>query len=265
MFEVNGNVIKVPRGELDLAHTLECGQFFRYEKLQDEYKIESGSFGARAYEKGDSVFIETDSPAYFIRFFDLERDIERVRRELSHFEELKPMLESSKGLRILRQPLFETIITFVISANNNMPRIKNTVKKLCGMFGGEFPSPDKLKTVPIRQLESLGCGYRAAYIAYDAEFCADTDFLSRLEGVSSADAVKLLKTLKGVGPKVADCVALFALGRYDVCPVDTWIFNKLREGLENEQQVRARLCRRYGENAGYAQQVVFNYYAVLKV
>lgn len=130
------------------------------------------------------------------------------------------------------------------------------------MFGGAFPSPEQLKTLTVRQLESLGCGYRASYIAYDAEVCADTDILARLDGATSVDALNMLKTLKGVGAKVADCIALFALGRFDVCPVDTWIFNKLREGLENEQQVRARLCRRYGEYAGYAQQVFFNYYAV---
>lgn len=264
MYTTSNNQIIVPESELDLATTLNCGQFFRSERLGEGYKVFSGEYECFARTANGNVYIDTNNVEFFIRFFDLERDVARIRRELYRFEELRPMLSASGTLRILRQPLFETIITFVISANNNMPRIKSIVKHICAQFDNAFPTPSQLSTLNERQLQSLGCGYRTPYIIYNSELCATTDILKRLEGAYTNDALKILQMLKGVGPKVADCIALFALGRYDVCPVDTWILNKQRIGSENERQVRERLINRYGDNAGYAQQIIYNYYAIHK-
>ena len=264
MYKTEAGKIIVESSNLDVKATLECGQLFRFEKTDDCYTVKSGKHICRVYTLGEYVEIRTASVDYFINFFNLERDVNRTKRELSRFPELKPALESCGALRILHQPLFETIISFIISANNNIPRIKSIINKLCALFDDAFPTPEQLAELSVRQLDAIGCGYRSQFLLTTAKMCAETDILNRLYAARTPDAAKLLMGLAGVGQKVADCVLLFALGRLDVFPVDTWILKTLREGSETEMQLRKRLMDRYGSYAGYAQQVVYYYNAILK-
>ena len=264
MYKTESDRIIVDVADLDVKATLECGQLFRFEKIDDAYIVKSGAHTCRIVNSGSSVVIETPSTDFFVNFFSLDRDLNRAKRELSRFPELKDALDSCGALRILHQPLFETIISFIISANNNIPRIKGIINRLCAQFGDEFPSPDKLATMQLRQLDAIGCGYRSRYILESAKICAETDLLNRLYSARTPDAAKLLMTLPGVGQKIADCVMLFALGRLEVFPIDTWMIKTQRQGMETEMQLRTRLMGKYGELAGYAQQFLYYYSAILR-
>lgn len=264
MYQTEANRITVDAADLDVKATLECGQLFRYEKTADGYTVKSGEHSCDISTSGNSVVIDTASVDYFVNFFSLDRDVNRTKRELSRFPELEAALESCGALRILHQPLFETIISFIISANNNIPRIKTIIGRLCGACDDVFPTPEQLAAMPLRQLDAIGCGYRSQYILDTAKICAETRILNRLLGASTDDAGKLLKTLPGVGQKIADCVTLFSLGRLEVFPVDTWILKIQRQGTETEAQLRTRLMQKYGTNAGYAQQVIYYYNAILR-
>ncbi len=264
MYKTEVGRIIVDSENLDVKATLECGQLFRYEKNDDGYIVKSGSHSCRIYYSGNYVIIQTPSVDFFVNYFNLDRDVARAKRELSRFEELRTALDCCGALRILHQPLFETIISFIISANNNIPRIKQIINRLCEQFRDVFPTPEQLAEFPVRQLDAIGCGYRSQYISDTAKICADTDILSRMYAAHTPDAQKMLLSLPGVGQKITDCVSLFALGRLEVFPVDTWMLKTQRIGMETEMQVRKRLMDRYGELAGYAQQVLFYYNAILK-
>ncbi len=264
MYKTEAGKITVAAENLDVKATLECGQLFRFEKNDDFYTVKSGGNVCKVYATGEYVTIETAAVDFFVNFFNLDRDVNRTKRELSRFPELRLAIESCGALRILRQPLFETIISFIISANNNIPRIKSILNRLCAQFGDVFPSPEQLAETSVRQLDAIGCGYRSQYILTTSKMCAETDILNRLYAARTPDAAKLLMGLTGVGQKVADCVLLFSLGRLDVFPVDTWILKTQRQGSETEMQLRTRLMDRYGGNAGYAQQVLYYYNAILK-
>lgn len=263
MYRTEQNKIIVGVDELNVKATLECGQLFRFEKTACGYTVKSGGNVCDVTIVGDNVEIVTSSVDFFVNFFNFDRDIERMRRALARFPELEAPLKSCGALRILHQPLFETIISFIISANNNIPRIKTIINRLCAANNDVFPSPAMLAAMPTRQLDALGCGYRSQYIQNTSKICAETDILNKLYAANTADAQKMLMSFPGVGQKVADCVTLFALGRLDVFPVDTWMFKTQRMGTENEVRCRDRLMKKYGEYAGYAQQILFYYNAIL--
>lgn len=264
MYKTEADKIIVDAHDFDVKATIECGQLFRYEKLDEFYIVKSANNECRVRESRGYVYIDTVAIDYFVNFFNLDRDVLRAKRELSRFEELREPLESCGALRIVHQPLFETIISFIVSANNNIPRIKNIINRLCLMFDDTFPTAEQLAEVTVRQLDAIGCGYRSQYICDSAKICAETDILNRLHNARTPDAERLLMSLPGVGQKIADCVTLFSLGRLEVFPVDTWIFKSMRNGMETETQLRARMMNRYGEFAGYAQQFIYYYNAILR-
>lgn len=245
--------------------TLECGQVFRYTAVgQQDYIIRSADKTARVSMRGDTTYIDCDSPDYFKRYFDLDRDYGAVIERLSRFEELKECVQTGRGIRILKQNLTETILSFIISANNNIPRIKAIIERLCDNFGkdmGEyraFPALPQLKEVTVQQYRDLGCGFRDRYLHDTVDKLLTTDIMQRIVAADTVQAGKLLCTLSGVGQKVADCILLFGMGRSDCYPVDTWIFKANRnESLNTPQKVRQYYLDRYGLDAGFAQQYIF--------
>lgn len=140
-----------------------------------------------------------------------------------HSAYLKRCASEGHGLMILNQPLFETIISFIISQNNNIKRIEGIIDKLCGNARQPFPNQEDLLKLDITDWEDLGVGYRASYLYKAARMC-DEVFIRRLyECKSTCEKLELLQTIPGVGPKVANCIALFALRAYDAFPKDVWI------------------------------------------
>lgn len=252
------------RDELDIALTLECGQVFRYFELGDgAYRVVSGDKSARLYYDGDETVAETDSAEYFAEYFDCATDYAKVVSELSAYDELTEPLKCAKGLRILRQQPFETVVSFIISANNNIGRIRGIIERLsakCGEAKGEytaFPTRRSMLSLTVEDYRKLGCGFRSEYLYETVPLLTD-EYLAGIGKLSHAEAKKELCKLKGVGPKVAECILLFAYKMTDSYPVDTWIFKAGRtDELNTPRLVEEYYSHRYGANAGYAQQYIF--------
>ncbi len=178
---------------------------------------------------------------------------------------MKKAIEFVYGIRILKNDVFETVISFIISANNNIKRIQNTLFKMREMLGekkGEyhaFPTFEKLKKQNADFFKSIGCGYRAEYLV-KVLTQTNPDQLEKWKDLPTEILKQNLLQLAGVGPKVADCILLFGYSKQDVFPVDTWIEKVHNEyfGEEcNRLKIRKNLVERFGDLSGYAQQYLF--------
>lgn len=248
-------------------HILECGQIFSYELKDETWVVFSWDKKAEISEENSGYFIKTNDPLYFVNFFDLNKDYSKIKGELSKYELLKEPIIFGNGIRILKQNLFETLISFIVSANNNIKRIQlilNNIRKNFGTNMGDyfaFPTREQLLTATISDFKNLGAGYRDKYL-FDVLRQVDEDTLKDWQALPTKELRKKLISLAGVGPKVADCVLLFGFGRGDVFPVDTWIekmYNKFYPPLQNREKIRENLTNEFGLLSGYAQQYLFYY------
>ena len=267
--EHDGEVEVKGVSEFDLHKTFNCGQCFRWEEGENG-AFTGVAFGeaARLRQFDASVFI-TGSKADFERiwrdYFDLERDYEEIRQIVSIDGYMSEAAEFGKGIRILRQERWEALCSFIISQNNNIPRIKGIISALCRLHGDSvqfgsdelftFPSAAKLAALEPCDLAPLRCGYRAEYIVGAARAVDSGEIdLDKLAAGSSDDARTALKRLHGVGDKVADCAMLYGLHMPDVFPVDVWMKREIAK-----QYGRSFDPRVFSPYAGIAQQYMFYY------
>lgn len=251
--------------DFSISKTLECGQLFRYFKNgEEDYYVCSRDKRCRLVGCEDGFEVISDDTEYFFDYLDLKTDYNEIFTELSKFPELDEALKFGKGIRILRQDLYETIISFIISANNNIPRIKGIIERLCCEYGKNcgdyfaFPVLDELKNVKEEDYRRLGCGFRDEYLFDTVQKLRDGEILDKLKSCDTEAARKILCSLKGIGPKVADCILLFGLRRFDTYPVDTWIFKACKsDELDTPAKVMKHFLFKYGKFAGYAQQLIF--------
>ena len=246
-------------------HIFCCGQVFRFREVDGGYEIYSKDKRAVVFNEK----ILCDDIKYWHNYFDLSKNYDIIIDKLKGFSFLDGALTFGKGLRILRQDKFETIISFLISQNNNISRIKRIIERLCVGYGEEmdgffaFPTAKKLSSVRETDLLSLGLGYRAPYILDTARAIESGFDIDGIDKLSEDEAAAKLMTLKGIGPKVADCILLFGYHKMAVFPIDTWIFKAARDLFAIEsgkiQQVRERLISKFGNLSGYAQQYIYYY------
>ncbi len=266
-YNIEENEIRIySKDEFNPEHILECGQVFCFKKEGEVYKVFPESQYAEISEKEKYYSIKTENIDYFINFFDLKSDYKQIKENLSKHEILKKPIEFGFGIRILNQDLFETMISFIISANNNIKRIKlilNNIRKslgerVCGDIYS-FPSYQKLLECDEQFFKDVGAGYRASYLYKVLRQITPKE----LEEIKSYDLDKLrakLISLSGIGPKVADCLLLFGYHKGEVFPVDTWIaqmYNKYYYPLSNREQIRNNLIEEFGSLSGFAQQYLF--------
>lgn len=189
-------------------------------------------------------------------YFDLDTDYSAIRAGISPADKyLKNAADIGAGIRILKQDKFETLISFIISQRKSIPAIKTSVERLCSLYGsnGFFPNSGSLANAPSSELSSCGLGYRVPYVQNAASCVADGDIdLESIQSCSDEELCNLLKTLNGVGDKVANCVALFAYHRVGRAPIDTWI-NK----IINSEYNGINPFPSYGKYAGIMQQYMF--------
>ena len=259
----------------NIKDTLECGQIFRFSPYRRGYLVFSCDKACYAYEDDGRVVIETEDKAYFENFFDLKADYSKIVSSAlkSEYEVVKTASKAGKGIRILRQNAEETLYSFIISQNNNIPRIKNTIEKTCRLIGerrsflGEeyytFPKTSDFLKKDESFYKELGYGYRAGYMTAVAKALSSGFDLENLASLDTAKLKSELIALKGVGPKVADCVTLFGYHRTDSFPVDTWIEKLYREDFCGKEKDRKKITefflKTFGENSGYIQQYIFYY------
>lgn len=253
------NDIIVDSAILNIKDTLENGQFFRYSQLGGVYTVRTLDKVAILYERGDKVIIENEDKAYFHNFFDLDTDYAAIKQSLYTLPLMKDAIDHAPALRILRQDAFETVINFIISANNHIQRIKAIIERLCA--GGAFPTLTALAARPIEFYRSLGAGYRDNYLYNTAQILGNNHaIINSIRDMDTPAAIKALTALSGVGPKVADCILLFGYYRMDTFPVDTWIkkvYKDIYGDVSNTSVMRSKLISTYGDLSGYAQQYLF--------
>ena len=277
-------ILKNPK-TFDLKDIFECGQCFRWNK--EENGSYTGIWKENVVnikkEGQDFVFTgicENNSLEEEIqKYFDLDRNYEEIKKELSKKDEyVKTSIAYGKGIRILNQDLWETIISFIISANNNIPRIKVIIERLSKAYGDKiewngkeyylFPTPRELKDVTVEEYRKLGLGFRDIRIYETTKMILDGKVdLKKLEQNPNTMGVRdELLSLSGVGPKVADCILLFSdLKRLEVFPIDVWVrrvMNDLYIQNENEAKVSKKQIEKIAKNkfgnlAGLAQQYLF--------
>ena len=181
-------------------------------------------------------------------------------------------IEYGHGIRIVKQDLFETVISFIVSANNNIKRIQMILDRLRQKLGQNmgdyyaFPTREALLSVNEEFFANIGAGYRAKYL-YETVRLINEKTLKEWDMLSTPDLRKKLIGLSGVGPKVADCILLFGYGRGDVFPVDTWMaqmYNKFYEQQENREAIRYNLTKQFGQLSGFAQQYLFFFMRTLQ-
>ena len=211
-------------------------------------------------------------------YFDLDRNYEEIKAQLSNIDKyLKTSVEYGKGIRILNQDLWETIISFIISANNNIPRIKGIIEKISKKYGTEiewnekkyytFPTHEQLSQATVEDLRALGTGFRDVRIYETTRKVLRGEVnLNEIVKKDTITARDELLTLSGVGPKVADCILLFStLKRFDVFPIDVWVrrvMNELYIKNEDENKVSKKEImkiaeQKFGAIQGLAQQYLF--------
>ena len=265
MFKVSKEKIIVTKEDFNIEHILYCGQIFSYEKRGDKFVVYSLDKKCEVVEKEDHYEVLSDDIDYFVNFFDLSTNYGKIKAKLGQFDMLKEPLKFGYGIRILKNNKFEMLISFIISANNNIRRIQkiiNAIKIACGHQDGSFPRREELLKLSTEDFSKLGAGYRDKYL-YEVLRQVDEETLEKWDNLSTEALRKKLLTLMGVGPKVADCILLFGYGRQDVFPVDTWIeqmYNKFfDENEHNRVRIRDNLVKTFGNLSGYAQQYLFFY------
>lgn len=265
-YKVTSNSIEIEgKDDFVAKDILECGQIFAFIKTSTSYVVFSRDYKAEIVENKNGYKIFTDNPTYFENFFDLKTDYGKIKKILSGYEILKKPIEFGKGIRILKQDLFETLISFIISANNNIKRIQLILFRLREKLGEKkdgyfaFPTQQKLLEVDENFFKEIGAGYRASYL-YKVLRQVDENTLEEWRSLPTQTLRNKLIALSGVGPKVADCVLLFGYGKQDVFPVDTWIekmYCKFYNPLSNREKIREDLLSEFKNLSGYAQQYLF--------
>ena len=268
----------------DPVHIFECGQCFRWNKETD------GSYTGvfkrnivNVKKENDRVIFkgisQGDLKQECTEYFDLNRNYEDIKNKLSRVDDnLKNSIKYGSGIRILNQDLWETLISFIISANNNIPRIKGIIERLSKNYGKKivwnnkefytFPTPEELSKASISDLRKLGLGFRDIRVYETTKIINENkQRLQELEDEKDVNKLReeLLK-FPGVGPKVADCIMLFSvLKKLEVFPIDVWVrrvMNELYIKNEDETKVNKKELEnlakeKYGNLAGIAQQYLF--------
>ena len=258
--------LRIPPADFDLDAIFGCGQCFRWERQPDgSYCGVVRGHVLRVRQQGARLMMEGARPGESGRlwrpYFDLGRDYGAVKAVLARDPVLREAVRFSPGIRILRQEPWEALCSFLLSQNNNIPRIRGIVARLCGRFGeplGEgchaFPSARRLAAVSAADLRAVGCGYRAEYILDAARAVATGRLkLRELSRLPLEEARARLRSIRGVGPKVADCTLLFGCGRLDCFPRDVWIRRVL------DCLYPGGFPRQLMPLGGIAQQYLFHY------
>lgn len=276
-YEIKNGTLTV-RGidRIDIERSCACGQSFRWKKDGDGFVAPALGRVVRVCQNDCDISIypcKKGEEKDWLAYFDLDRDYAAIEKRLSVDEQLSMCIGSASGIRVFAQEPFETLISFIISANNNIGRIAGIVERLCALCGEKaeldgkeyylFPKPESIAALEESELVRIGSGYRAPYIKKSAAIIAGGYQLEKLRDMPLDIARKELLKFPGVGPKVADCVLLFGLGHTDAFPVDVWIGRAMSEiyfdGESPKKKQLEAAIRALGSESGIVQQYIFHY------
>ena len=267
--------------DFNLKYTLESGQSFRWNRIGDAYYGVVDGRILKIRQVGSTLYVEssaTEDEAVFVpflqRYLDVDRDVPKILAKVDNDAYMHRAIEKLWGMRILNQEVWETVVSFILSQNNNIARIRGIIRRLSERFGKQltladyiaysFPTPDALAAATEDELRSCGTGYRAGYLRDTAQAVVSGELsLTAVKQMSYLAAKAELMRRRGIGEKVADCICLFSLGHLTALPIDVWIKRifetlYLRRGA-TQHEIRAFAHSYFGDYVGYAQQYLFHY------
>lgn len=265
--------------DFNITHIFECGQCFRWNREDD------GSYTGVVKNKVINVLqqkntvefnnINTDDFDIIKNYFDFDTDYETIKNTLNTDEIMAEAIKFGEGIRILNQEEWETMISFMISANNRIPMIKKVIENLSISFGDyignyrgkeyfSFPTAERLSAAPVERILECKAGFRAPRIkAAATRFLTEKDKIYNIKNMSYDEGLAYLKTYKGIGDKVANCILLFSMKHFDTFPVDVWV-RRVMQTLYVSKETKDADIRKFAENkfgkySGFAQQYLFYY------
>ena len=265
--------------DFNITHIFECGQCFRWNREDD------GSYTGVVKNKVINVLqqentvefnnINTDDFDIIKNYFDFDTDYETIKNTLNTDEIMAEAIKFGEGIRILNQEEWETMISFMISANNRIPMIKKVIENLSISFGDyignyrgkeyfSFPTAERLSAAPVERILECKTGFRAPRIkAAATRFLNEKDKIYNIKNMSYDEGLAYLKTYKGIGDKVANCILLFSMRHIDTFPVDVWV-RRVMQTLYVSKDTKDADIRKFAENkfgkySGFAQQYLFYY------
>lgn len=268
----------------NLKYTLECGQCFRWEKVTDEDNIYIGVIRDRVIkikQDGNKLIVSSNNmenlELIIKNYFDIFTDYKGIEEEISKIDDnVNKAVKNTTGIRILNQDFFETLISFIISANNNIPRISRSIKEISKRYGKKilfdekeyflFPTPEQLRDIDEEEFRQCGVGFRAKYIKNTVKDILELKIdINDIENIDTVKLRELLMKMQGVGPKVADCILLFSCSRKEVFPIDVWVervmcnlyFNETGKVMK-KKEILEYADNNFGKYAGIVQQHLFH-------
>ena len=262
------------------VHIFECGQCFRWNKEEDgSYTGIFKNNVINVKKENEKVMFtgicEGNIKEICEEYFDIKTDYEKIKQELSKIDEyLEKSIKYGQGIRILKQDLWETLISFIISANNNIPRIKTIIERISKKYGNKiefrgkefytFPTAKAMGNATMQDFRDLGLGFRDVRVYETVQRTLKNEIdLEKIKNENNIEKLReeLLK-IPGVGPKVADCIMLFSLEKYQVFPVDVWVRRVISELYFGNKEQQPKIIQKfakehYGDLAGLAQQYLF--------
>ncbi|MCR4718418.1 MAG: 8-oxoguanine DNA glycosylase [Firmicutes bacterium] len=276
VYEKNDDLILCDVSSFDLFHTFDCGQCFRWNYEEDGFSgVAFGEYLHICKRNGKIILKDTNLETFnrvWKHYFDLDRDYEAIKTELSKDDVLKNAISFGGGIHILNQDAFECLISFIISASNNIPRIKKIIELLCTNFGEEFvksgriyhkfPTAETISALSLEELSVIKAGFRDKYILAAAKAVKNGQIdLDALKKASFDYAKSQLLRLSGVGEKVASCILLFGLEKHEGFPVDVWVKRIMEYCYFDNEQPKEMISEfaknKFGDLGGFAQQYLF--------
>ena len=287
-FSEDNNIIIKECDSFSVRQTLDCGQCFRFFETGDgEYAVAAFGRVLEIKEGEDGIIFFNTSKVEFeniwMDYFDLKRDYSEIKHAVSKSDPvMSDAVSFAPGIRILNQDIFECIISFIISQNNRIPMIKKVIENISARYGEyittvcgrdiySFPSAEALSHVPVAELMECKTGFRAKYIADAVSRIKSGELeIGALKDMETGKAREMLMSVKGIGPKVADCILLFSCGKNEVFPTDVWVRRVMTHFyFQNEAvpltDIHALAKNNFGPLAGFAQQYLFYYARELKI
>ena len=278
--EIDGQLVIENVKNFNTTHIFECGQCFRWNREEDSsYTGVVKNRVVNVIQMEDKLIFKNmsvkDYDNSIKQYFDFETDYDEIKKCINVDDIIGEAIKFGTGIRILNQDEWETMISFMISANNRIPMIKKVIENLSISFGDyicsyrgkefySFPTADQLSKAPLEKIYECKAGFRSERIKEAAQrFLQERDIVYDLKNRTYDEGLEYLKSYKGIGDKVANCILLFSMKKFDTFPVDVWV-RRVMQSLYVDDKASDKEIRRFAENkfgsmSGYAQQYLFYY------
>ena len=259
--------------DINLKDTITCGQIFRYEINEDNsYTVIYKDRVINLKQDKNDLIINSNKldnlKEIIINYLSLDKDYKKINKELLKDKSLKAIIDYCNGFKIMNTPKYETVISYIISQNNRVPRIKRSLDDISKKYGKKvvfndkeyylFPTKEELKKITMEDLKEFKVGFRDKYIYELINSDFDENIINEL---STKEALDYLMSFKGIGLKVASCILLFAYNRYDVFPIDTWVKKYMKDNynLNSVKEIEKYVKENYNNYSGVFIQYIYHY------